>query len=128
MLVDSAGAGKRIGACIDCCHLFASGFDILEPDALGVVVDDFDRLVGLDRLRALHINDSAVPQGANRDKHASVGKGEMGRKGIATFLSEPRFEDLPATLETPGPEKQGPDRKEIRLTKKLREQGLEARK
>lgn len=127
MLVESAGAGERIGICIDCCHLFASGFDILEPDGLSVVVDDLDRLVGLDRLRALHVNDSAVPQGANRDKHASVGKGEMGRKGIATFLSEPRFEDLPATLETPGPDKQGPDRKEIRLTKRLREQGLESR-
>ena len=127
MLVEAAGAGERIGVCIDCCHMFASGFDILEPDGLGAAVDDLDRLVGLDRLRALHVNDSAVPQGANRDKHASIGKGEMGRKGIATFLSEPRFEGLPATLETPGPDKQGPDRKEIRLTKRLREQGLEAR-
>jgi len=127
MLVEAAGGGERIGVCIDCCHMFASGFDILEPDGLSAAVDDLDRLVGLDRLRALHVNDSAVPQGANRDKHASIGKGEMGRKGIATFLSEPRFEDLPATLETPGPDKQGPDRKEIRLTKRLREQGIEAR-
>ncbi len=127
MLVEAAGAGARIGVCIDCCHMFASGFDILEPDGLSSAVDDLDRLVGLDRLRALHINDSAVPQGANRDKHASIGKGEMGRKGIATFLSEPRFQDLPATLETPGPDKQGPDRKEIRLTKRLREQGIAAR-
>ena len=126
-LVDAAGAGNRIGVCIDCCHLFASGFEILDPDDLGSVVDDLDRLVGLDRLRALHINDSAVPSGANRDKHASVGKGEMGRKGIATFLSEPRFEDLPATLETPGPDKHGPDRTEVRLTKRLRKQGTERR-
>lgn len=127
MLVEAAGAGERIGVCIDCCHLFASGFEILAPDDLGAAVDDLDRLVGIERLRALHINDSAVPQGANRDKHASVGKGEIGRKGIATFLSEPRFEGLPATLETPGPDKQGPDRREIRLTKRLREQGIAAR-
>ena len=127
MLIEAAGGGERIGACIDCCHLFASGFDILEPDGLSAVVDDLDRLVGLDRLVALHVNDSAVPAGANRDKHASVGKGEMGRKGIATFLSEPRFEDLPALLETPGPEKKGPDRAEVRLTKRLREQGLKNR-
>ncbi len=127
MLVEAAGAGERIGVCIDCCHLFASGFEIVEADDLGGAVDDLDRLVGLERLRALHVNDSAVPQGANRDKHASIGKGEIGRKGIATFLSEPRFEGLPATLETPGPDKQGPDRREIRLTKRLREQGIAAR-
>jgi deoxyribonuclease-4 len=127
MLVEAAGAGDRIGICIDCCHLFASGFDILTPDALGTVVDDLDRAVGLDRLVALHVNDSAVPQGANRDKHADVGDGEMGADGIATFLSEPRFEDLPAVLETPGPEKKGPDLAQIKLTKKLREKGLKAR-
>lgn len=127
LLVEAAGAGERIGTCIDCCHLFASGFDIIEPDGLTTTVDELDRLVGLDRLRALHVNDSAVPAGANRDKHASIGKGEMGREGIATFLSEPRFEGLPATLETPGPEGQGPDRREIRLTRRLREQGIAAR-
>lgn len=126
-LIDAAGSGERIGVCIDCCHLFASGFDILGAEALEHVVDDFDRVVGLERLVALHVNDSAVPAGANRDKHASVGKGEMGRKGIATFLSEPRFADLPAVLETPGPERHGPDRAEVRLTKRLREQGAKAR-
>ena len=85
-----------------------------------VVVDDLDREVGLDRLRCLHVNDSAVPQGANRDKHANVGEGEMGERGIATFLSEPRFEDLPAVLETPGPDKQGPDLAEVQRAKDLR--------
>jgi deoxyribonuclease-4 len=127
MLIDAAGGGERIGACIDCCHLFASGFEILDPDELSGVVDDLDRLVGLERLRCLHVNDSAVPMGANRDKHASVGEGEMGPDGIATFLSEPRFEDLPALLETPGPEKKGPDSAEVALTKELRERGLAAR-
>jgi deoxyribonuclease-4 len=123
-LVESAGAGERIGICIDSCHLFASGFDIVEPDALSAVVDDLDRQVGLDRLRALHVNDSAVPQGANRDKHANVGEGEMGPRGIATFLSEPRFEDLPAVLETPGPDKRGSDFNEVQRAKDLRAEGL----
>jgi deoxyribonuclease-4 len=126
-LVEAAGAGDRIGVCIDCCHLFASGFEILEPDDLSAVVDDLDRAVDLDRLRCLHVNDSAVPQGANRDKHANVGAGEIGAGGIATFLSEPRFEGLPALLETPGPDKHGPDRAEVQRTKDLREQGLAAR-
>ena len=123
-LVESAGAGDRIGICIDCCHLFASGYDIVEPDALSLVVDDLDREVGLDRLRSLHVNDSAVPRGANRDKHANVGEGEMGERGIASFLSEPRFEDLPAVLETPGPDKKGSDFAEVQRAKDLRAAGL----
>jgi deoxyribonuclease-4 len=128
MLVEAAGAGERIGVCIDCCHLFASGFEILAPGDLSAVVDDLDRAVGLDRLRCLHVNDSAVAQGANRDKHANVGSGEIGDDGIATFLSEPRFEDLPALLETPGPDKHGPDRAEVQHTKDLRARGLERRR
>ena len=123
-LVEAAGAGDRIGICIDCCHLFASGYDIVEPEALSLVVDDLDREVGLDRLRSLHVNDSAVPMGANRDKHANVGEGEMGPRGIATFLSEPRFEDLPAVLETPGPDKKGCDFAEVQRAKDLRAEGL----
>jgi deoxyribonuclease-4 len=127
MLVEAAGAGERIGICIDCCHLFASGYDIVDADGLSEVVDDLDRAVGLDRLRCLHVNDSAVPRGANRDKHANVGEGELGERGIATFLSEPRFADLPSLLETPGPDKHGPDRAEVERTKELRARGLKRR-
>ena len=126
-LIEAAGGGERIGTCIDCCHLFASGFQILEPEELGSVVDDLDRIVGIGRLRALHVNDSAVPIGANRDKHANVGAGEMGPGGIATFLSEPRFDGLPALLETPGPDKRGADRAEVARAFQLREEGLAAR-
>lgn len=126
-LVEAAGSGDRIGACLDCCHLFASGYDIVTPDGLAAVVDDFDREVGLNRLRCLHVNDSAVPLGSNRDKHANLGEGEMGAKGIATFLSEPRFEDLPAVMETPGPDKKGTDAAEVKLAKRLRAKGLKAR-
>ena len=127
-LVDAAGAGERIGVCLDSCHLFASGFDIAEPAGLARVVDDFDAAVGLDRLKCLHVNDSAVPFGANRDKHANVGEGELGETGIATFLSEPRFDSLPACLETPGPDKQGSDLAEVERTRALRDRGLAARK
>ena len=126
-LVDAAGGGERIGVCIDCCHLFASGFEILDPASLAAVVDELDERVGLERLRCLHVNDSAVPKGGNRDKHANVGEGEMGDQGIATFLSEPRFERLPALLETPGPEKRGANRAEVKRARKLRERGLAAR-
>lgn len=126
-LVGAAGAGERIGVCIDCCHLFASGFQISSPEMLGAVVDDLDERVGLDRLRCLHVNDSAVPLGANRDLHANVGEGELGNEGIATFLSEPRFEGLPTVLETPGPEKRGADRAEVERARELRQRGLNGR-
>jgi deoxyribonuclease-4 len=75
----------------------------------------------------LHVNDSKIPLGGNRDQHAYVGEGELGRRGIATFLSEPRFEGLPALLETPGPDGHGPDRAEVKLAKRLRREGLRRR-
>ena len=66
------------------------------------MLDDFDRIIGLDRLGSLHVNDSMTPLGSNRDRHANLGDGEIGREGIAAFLSEPRFEGLPCVLEGPG--------------------------
>jgi deoxyribonuclease-4 len=127
-LVGLLDGDARVGVCLDCCHLLASGYEIRDAASLGAVIDDFDAEVGLDRLRCLHVNDSLVPLGANRDRHASVGAGELGEVGIATFVSEPRFEDLPALLETPGPHGKGPDRAEVELTKRLREHGIAARK
>ena len=123
-LIEAAGGGKRLGACLDCCHLLASGFEIRTRKALAEVVDDFDAKVGLNRLRCLHVNDSKVPLGSNRDRHANLGDGELGLKGLRPFLSEPRFDELPALIETPGPDGKGPDRKEVRTAKRLRKQAL----
>jgi len=126
-LIDLAGAGKRLGLCLDSCHLFVQGYDVTDPDSLAAVIDEADEKVGLDRLRCLHVNDAAAPLGSCRDRHANLGKGEMGKQGLAAFLSEPRFEGLPATLETPGPNKKGPDRKEVQAAKRLRKAGLKRR-
>ena len=126
-LIEAAGSSPRLGACLDCCHLLASGFEIRDPESLSGVVDDFDAKVGFERLRCLHVNDSKIPLGGNRDHHANLGEGELGNPGIATFLSEPRFEGLPALLEVPGPDGHGPDRAEIQRAKRLRRRGLRAR-
>jgi deoxyribonuclease-4 len=123
-LVDAAGAGRRLGACLDSCHLLAAGFEIHSPVQLGAVLDDFDAKVGLERLRCVHVNDSKVALGANLDRHANLGQGELGRKGLRAFLSEPRFESLPALIETPGPDGHGPDLEEVRLAKRLRREGV----
>jgi deoxyribonuclease-4 len=126
-LIDLAGSGKRLGLCLDSCHLFVQGYDVTHPEHLSAIVDEADAKVGLDRLHCLHVNDAAAPFGSNRDRHANIGKGEMGKQGLAAFLSEPRFEGLPATLETPGPNKKGPDRKEVQAAKRLRKAGLKRR-
>ncbi len=119
-LLEAAGAGPRLGVCLDSCHLLASGYEIRTADALSAVLDSFDAAVGLERLGSLHLNDSATPLGSNRDRHANIGEGELGEAGCATFLREPRFEQLPCVLETPGPQKEGPTAEEIALCRRLR--------
>jgi deoxyribonuclease-4 len=126
-LIELAGDDERLGICLDSCHLFVQGFDVTDAEHLAAVLDQADAKVGLDRLGAVHVNDAGAPLGSCRDRHANVGQGEMGRRGLAAFLSEPRFEGLPATLETPGPEKRGPDRKEVAAARRLRKSGLKAR-
>src|SRR3954463_5501977 len=127
-LIGLAGSGKRLGLCLDFCHPFVPGYDITDAAHLSAVLDEADEKVGLERLRCLHVNDAAAPLGSCRDRHANIGTGEMGKKGLAAFLSEPRFQGLPGPLETPGPNKKGPDRKEVQAAKRLRKAGLEARR
>ena len=126
-VIEAAGGHERLGLCLDSCHLLASGFEIRQVDALTEVIDRCEAVVGTDRLASLHFNDSQTPLGSNRDRHASVGQGEIGEDGCAVFLSEPRFQDLPCVLETPGVDRKGPSREEVALAVKLRERGLAAR-
>jgi deoxyribonuclease IV len=126
-LLEAAGGGPRLGICLDSCHLFATGYDVRTPESLAAVVDEYDAVVGLDRLGSLHLNDSATGLGSNRDRHAVVGEGELGPSGCATFLSEPRFDDLPCVLETGAGKGPGPDRDEVQVAWKLRKRGLRNR-
>jgi deoxyribonuclease-4 len=126
-LLEAAGNDQRLGVCLDSCHLLASGFEIRTQDALAKTLDECDRLVGLQRLGSLHLNDSQTPLGSNVDRHANVGEGELGQQGCAVFLSEPRFEGLPLVLETPGRKRSGPTAVELELTRTLRARELAAR-
>jgi deoxyribonuclease IV len=127
-IIDAAGGSKRLGVCLDSCHLFASGFDIRTEEGLAEVLDDCLKVVGKRRLGSLHLNDSQTPLGSNRDRHANVGEGELGRRGCAVFLSEPRFDGLPCVIETQGPERTGPSKEEVALSRRLRSQGLRRRR
>jgi deoxyribonuclease-4 len=126
-MVELAGAGKRLGVCLDSCHLYASGYDIATPAGLEDVLDEFDRVVGCERLGSLHVNDSQAPLGSNRDRHANLGDGELGPDGCAAFLSEPRFDGLPCIFEGPGRTGKAVEREDIDNAFALRERGLKAR-
>jgi deoxyribonuclease IV len=128
-LLRACGRSKRLGVCLDSCHLLASGYDVRTIEGVDEMLERFDAEVGLEKLRSLHLNDSLQPLGSNRDRHAQVGKGEMGEDGCAAFLSAPAFENLPCILETPGDGDPpgGPAREQIELTEKLRRRGRKAR-
>jgi deoxyribonuclease IV len=125
-LIEASGSGPRLGVCLDSCHLLASGYDIRTAEGLAQTLDDCDRALGLDRLGSLHLNDSQSKLGSNRDRHAAPGTGELGDQGLAVFLSEPRFQELPCVLET-GSEDGQVTAADIKLLAKLRERGLAAR-
>jgi deoxyribonuclease-4 len=127
LLLEACGPDRRLGLCLDSCHLFASGYDIRTADGLASVVGEIAAKVGIERLGSLHLNDSQAALGANRDRHANIGRGELGELGCAAFLSEPAFEQLPCVLETPGEERSGPSAQEIAFAVALRERGLAAR-
>jgi deoxyribonuclease IV len=120
-LLDAAGGDGRLGICLDSCHMYASGFDVRTQSGLAAVLDDCVAEIGLERLGSLHFNDSATPLGSNRDRHATVGAGELGDDGAAVFLSEPRFEGLPCVLETKA------TAEEVARANELRGRGLRAR-
>jgi deoxyribonuclease-4 len=127
-LIELGGGHERLGLCLDSCHLLASGFDVRTADGIASVMDDCVSLVGAERLRCLHVNDSMTPLGSNRDRHAPLGDGELGARGCAAFLSEPGFEDLPAIFEGPGVEGKAPAAEDMKRMRKLRANGLRARK
>jgi deoxyribonuclease IV len=127
-ILDLADGDRRIGLCLDSCHMLASGFDITTADKLGEVIDRCVKVVGLRRLRCLHMNDSQTPLGSNRDRHAPPGDGHLGPRGCGAFLSEPRFEKLPVLFEGPGVEGKAPAKADIDRMKELRRNGLRSRK
>ncbi len=117
-LVERSGGHPRLGICLDSCHLYASGYDVGSTEGVDALVQQVDAGIGLDRLRALHINDSETPLGSNRDRHANIGKGLIG-EGLGAFLAHPAFQHLAAYLEVPGENKAGVNAEEIRKLREL---------
>lgn len=118
---------ERLGFCLDTQHLFASGYAVHEDGGIDRVLDEFDRVVGLDRLRCLHLNDSAVPFASNRDRHANLGEGEIGEDGLRRILGAPALQGLPVILEVPGSDGSGPDAENMARARRLHREGLALR-
>ena len=99
MIRDAAGHPERIGICLDTCHVFAAGYDIVHD--LDGVLEEFDQVLGLKLLRAIHLNDSMMPFGSHKDRHAAVGEGEIGLEALLAVMRHPLLKGLPFYLETP---------------------------
>ena len=117
-LVERTDGHPRLGVCLDSCHLFASGYDVTDPAFVDELVQQLDTTIGLDRLRALHVNDSATPLGSNRDRHANILAGELG-EGLGAFLAHPAFQHLSAYLEVPGVNREGVSAAELEKVRDL---------
>lgn len=96
---------SHVGVCLDTCHVWDAGYDIVGD--LDGVLEEFDRVIGLDRLHAIHLNDSMNARGSHKDRHARIGEGKIGFKALAAVTNHPKLRDLPFYLETPNPDLAG---------------------
>jgi len=125
-VIDAASGDERLGVCLDTQHLWASGIPFGTVDEADALVDLIDGTVGMDRLRCLHLNDSKVDFGANRDRHENIGDGTIGADGLAALLGHPALQGLPAILEVPG-EGDGPRTEDVASARRVLEAGLTLR-
>lgn len=98
-IIDRVDLKDKMGVCLDTCHVYSAGYDIVNN--LDGVLEEFDRVVGLERLKAVHLNDSKMPFASNKDRHEQIGKGTIGFDAIVRFINHPRLKHLPFVLETP---------------------------
>ena len=118
-IVKAAGH-PRVKVCLDTQHMFAAGYDVRTREGLEAAMEEFDREVGLERLVAVHANDSKCPLAGGVDRHENIGQGYIGREGFLNILSHPAFRGLPFLLEVPGADGSGPDRPNVEALKELR--------
>jgi deoxyribonuclease IV len=125
-LYEALKAHEQLGICLDSCHLYASGYDVTNREELDRLLGEVDQRIGLERLRALHVNDSKAPLGSNRDRHDNIGDGLIGEE-LGVFLSHPKLQGLPAYLEVPGTDGHGPDAEQVRKLKELHARAMKKR-
>ena len=115
---DGVSHPERIGICLDTCHIWDGGYDVV--DHLDDVLNEFDQVIGLDRLKAIHLNDSMNPLGAHKDRHEKIGQGHLGLEAITRIINHPALKELPFILETPNDDEGYTN--EIAMLRKLRKE------
>ena len=100
-ILEQVRAPERLGVCFDTCHAFAAGYEMRTEAGYRETMAEFDRLIGLDRLKTIHLNDSLKPLGSRVDRHDAIGKGQIGLDGFRWIMNDPRLADVPKILETP---------------------------
>jgi len=98
-ILDGVNLSEKMGVCLDTCHIYDAGYDIVND--LDGVLDEFDSIIGLDKLYAIHLNDSKNPFESHKDRHETIGKGTIGIEGISKIINHPKLRHLPFYLETP---------------------------
>ncbi|MFH1137063.1 MAG: deoxyribonuclease IV, partial [Pseudomonadota bacterium] len=117
---DQGAPPSRLGVCLDTAHVWAAGYD-LTPERLAATLEEFDRLIGLRRLKLIHLNDSLSDRGGGRDRHAALGRGKIGAQALAGFIRHPALAHLPAVMETPRTSDED-DRANLALAKRWRDE------
>ena len=118
-IIDGVKLNNKLGICLDTCHVYDAGYDIVNN--LDDVIEEFDRVIGLDRLKAIHINDSKNPFSSHKDRHEKIGEGSIGVEAFERIINHPKLKDLPFFLETPQEDLSGYG-KEIEILKGLKKE------
>jgi deoxyribonuclease IV len=118
-IIDLVEEKDRITVCIDTAHIFAAGYDIKDPTNYNISINEFNNIVGLDRLKCMHVNDSKKPLGSKVDRHEHIGKGFIGIQGFTNIMNDKRIEHIPKILETPKGKEQLEDLVNLNILKSL---------
>jgi len=118
-LTEHTPGGKRLGVCLDTCHVFAAGYELRTPDGYATTMESFDQIVGLERLAAIHLNDSKGCLGSGRDRHSHIGQGHIGLEGFRHLLNDDRLAGLPGLLEMPKGDDLREDKENLELLRSL---------
>ncbi len=118
-LMEHTPEGERLGVCLDTCHAFAAGHELRTPEGYAATMEEFERIVGLERLKALHLNDSKGDLGNRKDRHEHIGQGYIGLQGFRHLLNDPRLAGLPGLLETPKGKDLDEDRQNLAVLRGL---------
>jgi len=118
-IIEAVGS-PRVKVCLDTQHSYASGYDVATKDGLEATMEEFEREIGIEKLVAVHANDSKIPLGKPVDRHENIGDGFIGRAGFRNIMHHPAFRDVPFLLEVPGVDRQGPDEENMRRLTDIR--------